>query len=267
MARKGFNAGAELAKGEGAVFKNAKVGAHSFLLTGIYHMGEFADVFTKNGKDDPKKPCNFVIAELTLMGKDDFNEDGSRIRQFKPIPLKNGAKATLTKFLDAIDPKEEKEGFDECIGLYGSVTMVGSKELNEEGEPKYVNVGDISAIDEDAQEMAQARFDKEADDIEITGHITFDKLTEEVLRNIPPHLVRQYILSEGKGTNNSYKGSAVAELIKEIRESDPEFLKKQDKKESTPDNKEKAESRTEKQTDIPADDVAAPDDLDDEAEY
>lgn len=267
MARKGFNAGADIASGEGNVFKNPKVGAHSFLLSGVYHLGEFADVFTKNGKDDPKKPCNFVMIEMTLMGKDDFNEDGSRMRQFKAIPLKNGAKATLTKFLDAIDPKEETEGFDECIGRYGSVTMVGSKELGDDGEPKYVNVGNISAIDEDAQEMAQARFEKEADGIELLGHVTFDALTEEVLRTIPSYLVRQYLLSAGKGNNNSYKGSKVEALINKIREDDEDFLKKTDKQETSPEDKEKEGARTEQQTDIPAEDVAAPADLDEEVEY
>lgn len=266
MARN-FDAGADVQAAGGANFKKAKVGGHSAMLDGIIHLGSYQDVFVKGGIEEVKKPCNFALAIFTLLGKDDINEDGSRIRAFTVFPLKNGAKANMTKLLDAVDPEEKATGFDDCMGNICSVKMVGSEKKGDDGLPEYVNYGGVSAENDEMIEMMQARVESEG--LTPIGHIKFDEITEEVMKQIPAHYIRQYLLSEMKGTNLSFKGSKAEEVLLAIREEDPEFATKKAKSDDKKSGTEQGGER-----EAPAEETDLPDDVDsgmgadaDEVEY
>lgn len=265
MARKNFNAGAEVAVGEGNNFKNATEGGHSAVLTGVIHLGNFEDVFTKGGVSETKKPCNFALAVFTLMGKNDLNEDGTRIRAFKPFPIKNGDKAWMTRILDAVDPKEEAAGFDDCIGNILSVQMKGSAEKGEDGLPKYVNFDGVAAENEEMMEIIEARV--AAEELAHIGHIEFNNMTAEVMKEIPAQYIRQYFLGQSNGSSMNFKGSKAEEVFLAIRAEDPEYCKKKvaDASKAKPQptsNQAQAEVPAQVPTDIPA-----PSEIDDEQEY
>lgn len=265
MARKNFNAGAEVAATEGVNFVNASVGAHSSVLSGVIHLGNYQDVFTKGGVSETKKPCNWALAIFTLMGKKDLNEDGTRIRTFKPFPLKNGDKAWMTRILDAVDPNEVAGGFDDVIGNICSVTMTGSDETGEDGLPKYVNFGGVSAENEEMAEIIAAR--AEAEGLENVGHIQFDAITEDIMKIIPAHYIRQYLLSEGKGSSLNFKGSKAEEVFNAIRAEDANFAKKKESdKKDKPAEQASASKQTQVPSEVPAENVDAPE-MDEEAEY
>lgn len=247
MARK-FDAGADVQVSAGNNFKKAAVGSHSAMLDGVIHLGTYQDVFTKKNVEEIKKPCNFALAIFTLLGREDINEDGTRIRAFHIFPLKQGSKARMTKLLDAIDPNEEASGFDECIGNLCSVSMVGSNEKADDGSPKYVNFGGVSAPDTDTDVIDMLKNRIKSEGLETIGHIKFDNLTEEVIKQIPSFLIRQYILSEKKGKNLSYEGSKVEKLINKIRETDPTFAMK-----ASDDEPEESVANEVSETDIPDD--------------
>lgn len=235
MARN-FDAGADVAVGGGAVFVNPEVGDHDALLTGVVHIGSFQDVFMKGKVEDPKKPCNYVLLQCTLMGERDKNEDGSRMVMWKSMALKSGDKAEMTAFLDALDPKELTSGMDDLIMTPFSAKMKGSDEKGDDGLPLYVNwtgKGFAGISERVAPLILQ---DAEKEGITPIGHVKFNDLTKEVLDEIPAHLVRQYFLSEMKGNNLSYVGSHVEGIINAAREADPEW-KKAKPKDAKPEDK------------------------------
>ena len=140
MARN-FDFGAEITQATGGVFKNPEVGEHEAVISGIIHVGSFQDIFKKGNTTEVKKPANFVLVKVVLMGDNDKNDDGSRMEQWMAVPLKSGDRATLTKFLNAVDPKELLGGFDDFIGECMLASMVGDEKggKNEDGTFKYVN--------------------------------------------------------------------------------------------------------------------------------
>lgn len=264
-----FDFGAELTSGGGAVFKNPEVGDHEAIITAIVHVGSFEDHFKKGGKVDIKKPCNYVLVRATLMGDQDFNEDGSRMEQWNAIALKQGDKASLTAFMDAVDPKEQLSGFDEVIGKPLMVKMVGSKETNDDGTPKYVNWAGKGFAGVPARLAAMIEADVKENPVDVIGHVKFDQLTFDVLDAIPAHIVRQYFLNEGAtGSKNlSVPGSHVATIIAKARKDDAEWkLKKADEQEATPDNRESLDTGSQSVPEPEAENIPAPD-LDAEQEY
>lgn len=227
MARPVFDFGAEVAAGGGAVFKNPEVGDHESIISAIIHVGSFQDHFKKNGVVDIKKPCNFVLVRATLMGDEDLNEDGSRMEQWSAVALKSGDKATLTKLMAAVDPKEQMEGFDDFIGAPFTVSMVGDEKggKNDDGTHKYVNWKGFSGCPAKLAKLVLAAVEEEG--IEVLGHIPFTKVTKEILDVIPAHLVRQYFLDETpQGKNLTVAGSHLEAVIAAAREADPEWKKK-----------------------------------------
>ena len=258
-----FDFGAEVAKSEGKVFKNPEIGDHESVITGIVHVGSFQDIFKVKGKaDDIKKPANFVLVQVTLMGDEDKNEDGSRMEQWMSMALKSGDKATLTKFLNAVDPKELLGGFDDFIGETLTASIVGSGKKDADGNFEYVNWKGFAGMPDKLKKLVLA--DVESEGIEMIGHITFDKLTKEVIDKIPAHLVRQYLLNEtDRGKNLSVEGSHVADIIAKAREEDPNW-KKAKPKDAKPEDKEPLDTGT--QTVPEAEDAPAPE-MDESEEY
>lgn len=266
MARN-FDAGAEIAAAGGIVFKNPEVGDHESVITGIIHVGSFEDHFKKGGKVDIKKPVNYVLVRATLMGDADLNEDGSRMEQWTAVALKQGDKATLTKLLNAVDPKELLGGFDDFIGQVFTVSMVGDERggKNEDGTFKYVNWKGFSGCPDKLKKIVLAQVEEEG--IPMLGHVKFADITKEVLDAIPAHIVRQYYLNEGNGKNVSIAGTAVEAIIKEARAADPEWkAKKASEKDATPENRQSMDSDQSVPQEAPAENVPAPD-MDEQAEY
>ncbi|AIW03138.1 hypothetical protein ACQ38_gp18 [Proteus phage PM 93] len=268
MARN-FDFGAEVAKTEGGVFKNPDVGDHEAIISAIIHVGSFQDIFKKGSTTEVKKPCNFVLVRATLMGDDDKNEDGSRMEQWMSVALKSGDKATLTKLLNAVDPKELLGGFDDFIGECFTVSMVGDEKAgkNEDGTFKYVNWKGFSGMPDRLKKLVIAQVEEEG--IECLGHITFDKLTKDVLDAIPAHLVRQYFLNETpRGKNLSIEGSHVADIIAEARKADPEWKKAKAKDDAKPDDKQSLDTGASVPQEVPeAQNQPAPADMDTDEEF
>lgn len=110
----------------------------------------------------------------------------------------------------------------------------------------------------------------EEEGLSMTGHITFDKLTKEILDDIPANLVRQYFLNETpRGKNLSVAGSHVEAIIKAAREEDPEWkkAKKKDDEDATPANRKSLDTGESVPQEVPeAEDTPVPE-MDEDAEY
>ncbi|QYC97009.1 hypothetical protein [Klebsiella phage IME184] len=266
MARN-FDFGAEITQSTGGVFKNPEVGDHEAVISGIIHVGSFQDIFKKGNTTEVKKPANFVLVKVILMGDDDKNDD-SRMEQWMAVPLKSGDKATLTKFLNAVDPKELLGGFDDFIGECMTVSMVGDEKggKNEDGTFKYVNWKGFGGMPDKLKKLVLAQVEEEG--LSMTGHITFDKLTREIIDSIPAHLVRQYLLNETpRGKNLSVAGSHVEAIIAEARAADADWKKaKKRDGDATPEDRQSLDTGAAVPQEVPAQDVPAPA-MDEDAEY
>lgn len=228
MAYEDFDFGADVAAAAGKVFVNPEPGPHDSVITGIVHVGSFADVFTEGNKKDPKPPANFVLIQTTLMGEDDKNEDGSRIQKWQAMPLKKGDRANLTKFMAAVDPAGKLKGFDDVIGVPVVTTWKANekKGKNDDGTWKAVNLTGYTAATGRTASLIVADFQQE--DIKPIGHVRFENITLDVLEEIPGYLISQYFLSEKDGNNLSYAGSPVETIINAKRAEDPKWKVKQD---------------------------------------
>lgn len=228
MAYEDFDFGADVAAAAGKVFVNPEPGPHDSVITGIVHVGSFADVFTEGNKKDPKPPANFVLIQTTLMGENDKNEDGSRIQKWQAMPLKKGDRANLTKFMAAVDPAGKLKGFDDVIGVPVVTTWKANekKGKNDDGTWKAVNLTGYTAATGRTAGLIVADF--QAEDIKPIGHVRFENITLDVLEEIPGYLISQYFLSEKDGNNLSYAGSPVETIINAKRAEDPKWKVKQD---------------------------------------
>ena len=184
------------------------------------------------------------------------------------VPLKSGDKATLTKFLNAVDPKELLGGFDDFIGECMTVSMVGDEKggKNEDGTFKYVNWKGFGGMPDKLKKLVLAQVEEEG--LSMTGHITFDKLTREIIDSIPAHLVRQYLLNETpRGKNLSVAGSHVEAIIAEARAADADWKKAKKKDgDATPEDRQSLDTGAAVPQEVPAQDVPAPA-MDEDAEY
>jgi|SRR5690554_383432 len=206
--------------GGGSSIKQAQVGQHEARLLGIVHLGMYEDTF--GGKKKPAAP--FVCALFELKSGEEgggVNDDGTPIVVHKTFPLKKGDRAFLTKFMKALLTTEEyrqyeagvlEGGFEDLIGRPVLLDMKGSKEKDDNGDPKYTNVSEVSKMP-----PKLAKLTEELEGVPI-GHVTHSAMTEEALRAIPPFEI--YTKVE-KSVN--FPGSRVEEVLEEIREKDPEF--------------------------------------------
>lgn len=227
----------EVAEGGGA-FKNPEIGDHAARLKSIVHCGVYRENYTKGGVTEIKKPAPQIVAIFELKEEEDFEEDGiTPLELHWSLPLKKGDKANATKLIKALDPKGEAAGFDDLIGRACTVNAKGSKALDDDGNPKYVNFGGIAGM--------SPKFAKMTDELVGggVGHVTFDDLTKEAVLELNPILEVANILMKG----DKYEGSKAEEIITEIRKETPEFAKmkaKDEKKDKAPDPKAKPEKES-----------------------
>lgn len=208
MARQDYNYGAEPVK-TGKSFIQPKEGNYSGRIQSIVHLGMFEDVYEGRKKD----PAPFVAVTIQFAKQRD--EDDKPLTTHLCFPLKQGKKAKLTAFLDAVDPEEATNGFDDVIGLPLSCAMKGGKDKDDDGKPKYVNCVGFSAVDEDFRDAVMPLEEGGV------GHVTFDGMTKEALLEIHPTLHVRKVLMKSL----DFKGSKAESLIEEIRKELPEFAK------------------------------------------
>lgn len=217
-----FDYGAE-ATSTVSSFKNPTVGSRSARLSGLVHIGSYRDQF----KGEFKSPCNYVIAIFELKGKNDMLDDETPMVTSKAIALREGDLSFVTKFRKALDPENKLKGFDDFIGLPCTVTLEGSDEKNDKGEPKYVNFKSVSAIAEEFAEMVKPL-------VNTIGHVRYSDITKEALMALTSFQIADYVIGDGSnpksGLNLSYKGSKAEQIINEIRVDNPEFGRKKSKK-------------------------------------
>lgn len=212
----GFDYGAEPVEAGGANFKNPEVGPHTGRLRSIIHVGMVAGSY----QNKPKPPAPTVIATFELLGEDDKEEDGvTPLTIAKDFALKKGDKAYLTKFLAALDPKGKAAGFDALIGAPATVTVEGSKELNDDKTPKYANFGGVASIPPEFHKMVPPLSDAGV------GHVRFNDMTKEALMELHP--IRHVAMILMKSLD--YPGSKAEALVAEIRKDNPEFAKQKAK--------------------------------------
>lgn len=223
MSETGFDYGTEGVVEAGINFKNPEIGDHTAVLRSIIHCG----IFREDYKGELKKPAPQVVAIFELKDEEDFEEDGvTPLTIHRSFPLKKGDKAFMTKFIKALDPKGVAGGFDDLIGTPCQITCTGSKKLNDDGLPMYVNFGGVSGL--------PAKFAKMIDPLtdEGSGHVPFDQLTKEVVLELNPILEVANIIMNGE----AYEGSVAEEIIAEIRKDNADYAKPKAKaKDKEPD--------------------------------
>lgn len=213
MARENFDFGTEEKVTEAGGFKQPEVGPHTARLRSLIHLGLFCEEF----KGTKKKPAAEVVAVFELKEDTDFEDDGvTPLTISKPFPLKLGDKAFNTKFMKALDPDETAQGFDDMIGAVCTIDIKPGKETNDDGSPKYVNFGGISGIPKKFAAMVPPLAEGYG-----VGHVRFEDLTIEAIKELNPVLEVAGILMKGE----KYKGSKAEALIAEIRKENPDFAK------------------------------------------
>jgi hypothetical protein len=195
---------------ESAAPKNCSVGPHSARVRSIIHLGPIPQEY--KGVSKGIAPVVAVIMELK--GKKDFEDDGETPLDLdKDIALKKGTKAKLTEFMSAVDADKTAEGFDDIIGRPLTVMAVGSKELDDDNLPKYVNCGGFAGLAEEFQSLVPEL------NVKGVGHVRFEDLTKDAILELHP--IRHIALTMMKSP--AYPGSKAEEIIKEIRKENPDF--------------------------------------------
>ena len=224
-----FDYGTEEVAEVGGTFKNPQEGDHSAVLRSIIHCGLFREEF----KGEIKKPAPQVVAIFELKDEEDFEDDGvTPLTLHKAFPLKKGDKAFMTKFIAALDPKGTASGFDDLIGTPCQVTCKGSKVKNEDGTPKYINFGGMSAM--------LPKFAKMIDPLTVmgVGHVPFEALTKDAVLELNPIIEVANILCKGE----RYEGSKAQEIVEEIRKETPAFAIQKIKTDANAEAKEEVKT-------------------------
>lgn len=202
-------------------FKKASVGTRNARLFGLLRLGTFREEFHQKGKPATvKDPAPQALAIFHLLGKDDKAEDGSPTFFTKTFPLKKGSKSFLhSKFIPAFGGMAKHTGFGSMIGGLFTLSLKGSKDLDEDGTPKYTNFDSMSCLAEDMLEMLEES-PKYAALENPVGFLKESELTEEALDYLHPTREFAGILmqtDEFKAGNHPCQ-----ELIQSIFDKDPE---------------------------------------------
>lgn len=211
MSREGFDFGGETPISSGGMFKQPEVGQATGCVRSIIHIGRFSKIW--KGKASPAAPYVAVVFELHDQWEDE--EETIPLTTSIAFPLKKGDKAHMVKFLNAVDPDEKAASFKECIGLPASLNMVGSKDKDDDGNPKFVNCKEITAVPKSVLKHLPKL------SVEGVGHVEFDALTKEAVLELNPHLHVAAIMEKAE----NYKGSVAEKVVAAIRKEDPDFGK------------------------------------------
>jgi hypothetical protein len=200
-----FNYGVKPA--ESISFVNPEEGTHTARLRSIIHLGMFEESF----QSKKKKAAPEVVFIFELKGENDFDTDSNPLEIDKACPVRTGDRATTTKIIKAIN--KDAGGFDDLIAGACSVEVKGGKEKQDNGKPKYVNYSGISAIAPEFRNMVPELT------VKGVGHVTFENLTEEAIRELHPLRHVADILMKSL----NYPGSKAEEIVNKIKADDPTF--------------------------------------------
>ena len=241
----------KLATPEGGDFTNPSLGNHPARIAGV----QFLDDYIHEFKGKKKPACMNVAIRFKLFDETDDEdnpiqpcEGGDYITLVAPFKWHD--LAMFTKVMCGVYPdklslksKPDDDLFDKCIDHLPNrpvqVTIVGdSKENNEDGTPKYVKVGSVSALSK-----MVAKFTPKVEGEELFGVKMYEEISEATLRWLKPYDIADYVCD---GLN--YEGSEAQALVEDIRsrEGEGDFAKKTAKKKSENtdgDNKHKEEEK------------------------
>lgn len=237
MALQDFDYGEDLEKGgEGFTRENPKEGDHAARLKAIIHLGK---CHRSHAESKDKPPVNMAVAVFEL--KEDYDvhsETGEPLLFAKDFTLMDGDRSFLHgEFIPALVTKEDLpnlKSFDDLIGKTCQLKLKGSKELQDDGSPKYINFASISSL----HPKVAALTDPLKDD-PLNGHIRLKDLQAGHLdlMNVYNHVQSLMLLSEQwkDGTHPAIP------LIEEIRKERPNFAKATSKGDKSPDSKGKTD--------------------------
>lgn len=228
-----FDYGGEVAS-TASKFKQPSVGVRNARLFGLLRVGTFQE--SHEGKFKDAAPQGIAI--FHLLGKKDTMEDGSPMFFTKTFPFKKGDKSFLHRkangFISAFGGIGKHKGFSTMIGGLFSLSLLGGKDTNEDGTPKYVNFAGMSEIGEDTLELLDSSPAFAALESQV-GFLTEAQLTEEALEMLHPTLEFAGIVMKTQeflaGTHPSQ------DVIQAVFDKDPErytyTAKDEDKEDKT----------------------------------
>lgn len=247
-----FDYGGEVADVQ-SKFKNPTVGSRQARLFALLRLGTFSETFTKGKSVTVKDPAPQAIAIFHLLGKEDKMDDGSPMFFTKTFPLKKGDKSFLhSKFIPALGGIKKHKGFASMKNALFTLKLKGGKELNDDGEPKYVNFDTMSELSEDMLEMLEEN-PKYASLDNAIGFLKEGELTKEALELLHPTREFAGILMQ----TQEYKAGThpCQDLITEMYEADKEryTAKAKDSKPDEEDEEKSASKNTAKK--LPTEEV------------
>lgn len=231
MSATDFDYGGEVAEVV-SKFKNPEEGEREARLYGLIRLGTFQEEF--KGQKKPAAPQ--AVAIFHLLGENDKLDDGEPMFFTKTFPLKKGDKSFLhAKFIPAMGGMSRHKGFGTMINELTTVNLVGGKDKNEDGTPKYINFKSMAAITDRMRKMLDA--DPELAPLENpVGFLREDQLTKEALEFLHPTREFAKILMN---TEEFLAGThPCQELIQSIYDENPERYTAKAKDKSDDDEEE-----------------------------
>lgn len=220
MAFENFDYGADVESAGGFKRENPVEGLHAARLRSIIHVGRCVRKY--QGKD--KAPCNSVVAVFELKEETDIHsETGEPLTFTVDFDLKDGDKSYLnTKFLPAMLTKAELEsgaikGFDDLIGKPCQLDLVGGKEKNDDGTPKYVNLKAMSPMHPKLAAVTEPL------KVAGAGHCRLAQLNAAAMDELNPYLhVQMLMMTSEQWKDGTHPGIV---LVEEIRKERPDYAK------------------------------------------
>lgn len=229
MAFEDFDYGAEIAEATGVKRVNPETGLHFARLRSIIHLGSIAAVY----KGKPKPPVNKVAFIFELKGDldevDDLHPDtGKPLDIGIGVNLTKGDNAKLTEVMAALISKKEMEegtvkGLDDLIGRCTQLNLKGSKTLDDDGKPKYVDIDALSPV-------AKA-FAAQIPELTVAGvgHCRLTQLSLAAMEELNGFLdVQEGMMKSEQWKDGSHPAIA---LVEEIRKERPNYAKAEKKAE------------------------------------
>lgn len=222
-----FDYGAELAESTGVKRYNPEVGPQFGVIKSIIHMGKCPVSFGNTTKAPVNKVCIVIEMKGNLLEADNDEyisglhpETGEPLDGSVSINLNKGDNAALTKFMNAVITKKEFDAgtvksLDQVIGRPVGFDVVGSKEKDDDGHHKYVDIKNIVAVPALIKPQVPAL--KNAG----VGHCRLSQLTKEAV--LSTHML--FDVMKGMMKSEEWKAGthpAIA-LIEEIRKEQPKY--------------------------------------------
>lgn len=227
MALEDFDFGAEVAEASGVKRVNPEVGLHFARLRSVIHLGSIAAIY----KGKAKPPVNRAAFIFELKGDldeiDDLHPDnGEPLCIGIGVNLTKGDNAKLTEVMAALISKKEMEegtvkSMDDLIGRCCQLDLKGSKDTDDNGKPKYVDINTLSPV-------AKA-FAAQIPELTVSGvgHCRLSQLTAAAMDELNVYIdVQEGIMKSEEWKAGTHPAIA---LVEEIRKERPNYAKSEKK--------------------------------------